>query len=174
MKLARLQKIKNDTPRDVRILVHHNIHRQRSKSYFYIKTMPSLKRKGNNTDDVHVSAKRARRPIIHDLAHQIKSAQKKTAVFNGAETIIIKATLVYPWLTRDMVYGYLRRMKAKEAKYIKMAIEKNTNTNSNSLAICNKHGGRLEGSSTKQIENTKTQKDKAIDDISIYMLQKKS
>ena len=137
--------------------------------------MPSLKRKGNNTDDVHVSAKRARRPIIHDLAHQIKSAQKKKAVFNGAETIISKATLVYPWLTRDMVYGYLRRMKAKEAKYIKMAIEKNTNTNSNSLAICNNHGGRPEGSTTKQIDYTKTQKEKAIDDISIlYAAEKKA
>ena len=116
MKLVLLQKNKNDTARDVRILVHHNIHRQRNKLYFYIKTMSSQTSKDNNTDDAHISAKRARRPIIHDLAHQIKSAQKTNAFFNGAETIIIKATLVYPWLTRDMVYGYLRRMKAKEAK----------------------------------------------------------
>ena len=122
--------------------------------------MPSLKRKGPNTDDVHISAKRARRPIIHDLANQIKSAQKKKAVFNGAEAIIIKAKLVNPLSTRDMFYGYFRRMKAKVARDIKTAIEKNSNTNSNSLAIYNKTGGRPEGSTTKEIENTKTQKDK--------------
>ena len=93
MKLARLQKIKNDTPIDVRILVHRNIHRQRSKPYFYIKTMRNLKRKGNNTDDVHVSAKRARRPIIHDLAHQIKSAQKKKQFLMALKPLLVRQHL---------------------------------------------------------------------------------
>ena len=62
----------------------------------------TLKRKG---DEVYLSMKRARRNVIHDLANKI---------IGGDKQVMTISYHIYPWLTRDMVNGCIRRCKKRD------------------------------------------------------------
>ena len=55
--------------------------------------------------------KRARKKVVHDLANKVT---------NGNKTIINSSYFVYPWLTRDMVNGCVRRIKKREETSVAM------------------------------------------------------
>ena len=141
--------------------------------------MPTLKRKANDSTASLKPTKKARSPIILSLCNKIKLAQQRDKFFNGAETIISKEVLLNPWLTRNMVYGRIRRMKLKEKKELEGLIKQNTstisNTISNTLTIYNSNnsGGRPEGSTIKMIETTNNLKEKATDEIVILYAQER-
>ena len=136
--------------------------------------MPTLKRKANDSTVSLKLTKKARSPVILSLCNKIKLAQQQDNFFNGAETIISKEILLNPWLTRNMVYGRIRRMKLKEKKELEGLIKQNTSTISNTLTIYNGNnsGGRPEGSTIKMIETTNNLKERATDEIAIYMHKK--
>ena len=100
--------------------------------------------------------KKARSPVILSLCNKIKLAQQQDKFFNGAETIISKEIELYPWLTRNMVYGRVIRRKLKEKKELEGLIKETTSIISNTLTMYNSNdsGGRPEGSSNKMIQST--------------------
>ena len=62
-----------------------------------------------NANEVSLDSKRARKKVIHELADK---------VMNGDKNIIKNAYLIYPWLTRDMVNGCIRRFNARNHMYV--------------------------------------------------------
>ena len=68
--------------------------------------MLSAKRKAPT---LTLECKRARSKVVNDLAIIIVSGKKKS---------LKESTLVYPWLTRHMLNGCVRRLKAKEGETI--------------------------------------------------------
>ena len=117
------------------------------------------KRKVN---EVYIESKRARKKVIHELADK---------VMNGDKNIIKNSYLIYPWLTRDMVNGCIRRSNARNQRsvYRCVALANNDNTGNTSnnamvLHTINNKGGRPKGSTTvskldirKKIELAKNQ-----------------
>ena len=63
------------------------------------------KRKGNEV--VYLALKRARRNVVNDLASKI---------INGDKNAMTNNYHIYPWLTRDMVNGCVRRLKKHDRK----------------------------------------------------------
>ena len=51
-----------------------------------------------------IATKRARRKVIHDLSLKL---------IRGQNDIVSESLLIYPWLTRHMVNGHVRRLKLK-------------------------------------------------------------
>ena len=105
-----------------------------------------------------IEAKRARRKIIQDLCLKIKSCQDLNPVKSGAETIISSSSLVYPWLTRNMVYGFLRRTRGKNEPFINDAI--NNSKSPTSTATNDKLVGRAIGLTNKIIHEDIDKKQK--------------
>ena len=69
-------------------------------------------------DSICISAKTARREVISDLAKKVKLSQEKNPGKTGGEGIIKEASLLYPWITRNMVYGSIRRLKFKVVLFV--------------------------------------------------------
>ena len=115
---------------------------------------------------VRIEAKRARRKIVHDLCTKIKSCQDRNPLKSGAETMISNSSLVYPWLTRNMVYGYLKRIRKKDKAFIDSAINKEKSPTS-STATSDKLVGRPIGLTHKIIHEEINKKAKARDNIAI-------
>ena len=90
--------------------------------------------------------------IINDLCQKIISRQDGEGVCQGVENLINSSILVHPWLTRNMVFGRLRRLKEIDKKSIKTAMEKNASSNSVN-SNTNKTVGRPNGSTNKAIQD---------------------
>ena len=117
---------KNDT----RSLVHYCTYRKhgngllrhivKTTNSYYYNRMPrsSLQTRKPKPNAVPIETKRARRKIVLDLCEKVKSAREKNPVQSGSENIIAKNMLIFPWLTRDMVHGALRRKKYKDKNYL--------------------------------------------------------
>ena len=101
------------------------------------------------TEIVPLHAKRARRLVVHDLVVEVKAAQASKPNSSGAERIIEDNKLIYPWLTRDMVYGCLRRLKSKEQSDIQTTIVSIAVDNESNASNIN--GERPTGSTNKNI-----------------------
>ena len=69
-----------------------------------------------------LNAKRARRLIGRDLAVRVKAAQAAKPNSSGSVRIIDEDKLIYPWLTHDMVYSSLPRLKRKEQRDVQTTI----------------------------------------------------
>ena len=104
-------------------------------------TMPTLtisntsKRKGN--EEVSLALKRARREVISDLA---------TKIINGDKKAMANKYHIYPWLTRDMINGCVRRLR-KNGKTCGLVGSVYTSQDSEVGDELNK-GGRPKGSTT--------------------------
>ena len=62
-----------------------------------------------NETNLSLDAKRARRKVIHDICIKVHCGEKD---------VFSQSLLIYPWLTRHMVNGSMRRMKLKRDKEI--------------------------------------------------------
>ena len=82
----------------------------------------SARKRNLVTENVPLHAKRARRLVVNDLVMRVKAAQASKPNSSGAERIIENNKLIYPWLTRDMVYGCLRRLKVKKKLILKLLL----------------------------------------------------
>ena len=102
------------------------------------------------TEIVPLNAKRARRLIVCDLAVRVKAAQYAKPNSSGSVRIIDEDTLIYPWLTHDMVYSSLRRLKSNEQRDIQTAIV--SVAVNNQISGSNINGGRPAGSTNKHIQ----------------------
>ena len=123
------------------------------------------------TENVPLHAKRARRLVVNDLVMRVKAAQASKPNSSGAERIIETNKLIYPWLTRDMVYGCLRRLKSKEKRDIETAIVSVTVEDESNAT--NSSGGRPIGSTNKNIQLSLDLKDRAKDEMAILYDAKK-
>ena len=99
-----------------------------------------------NANEVSLDSKRTRKKVIHELADK---------VMNGDKNIIKNAYLIYPWLTRDMVNGCIRRSNARNhtslSRCVALANNDNTeNTSNNAMVLhtINNKRGRPKGSTT--------------------------
>ena len=101
------------------------------------------------TTNMPLHAKRARRLVVNDLVMRVKAAQASKPNSSGAERIIEDNKLIYPWLTRDMVYGCLRIFKSKEQSDIQTAVVSVVVENESNASNIN--GGRPTGSTNKNI-----------------------
>ena len=132
----------------------------------------SARKRNPVTENVPLHAKRARRLVVNDLAMRVKAAQASKPNSSGAEGIIENNKLIYPWITRDMVYGCLRRLKNKEKSDIETAIVSVTVEDESNAT--NSNGGRPIGSTNKNIQLSLYLKDRAKDEMAIlYDKQKK-
>ena len=113
--------------------------------------MPRANLQTPSAPSVPIEAKRARRKIIHDISMKIKSSQDLNGINSGAEGIINEHMLIYPWLTRNMVFSYLGRLKKKEKKNLEKLIENNSNKENTNNSTTTKSIGRPNGSTIKSI-----------------------
>jgi len=83
--------------------------------------MPSIIRRKNkrgNDCGLSVLARRARKDIVIEVANTVKTAQNANPSSSGAMNIIYNNIKIFSWLTKDMVYGALRRIKAAEKQTV--------------------------------------------------------
>ena len=99
---------------------------------------------------VPLNAKRARRLIVRDLLVRVKAAKAAKPNSSGSVRIIDKDTLIYPWLTHDIVYSSHRRLKSNDQRDIQTAIF--SVAVNNQISGSNINGGRPEGSNNKYIQ----------------------
>eukprot|EP00555_Chaetoceros_dichaeta_P003662 CAMPEP_0198249460 /NCGR_PEP_ID=MMETSP1447-20131203/992_1 /TAXON_ID=420782 /ORGANISM="Chaetoceros dichaeta, Strain CCMP1751" /LENGTH=212 /DNA_ID=CAMNT_0043934105 /DNA_START=32 /DNA_END=670 /DNA_ORIENTATION=+ len=74
--------------------------------------------KRGNDCGLSVLARRARKDIVIEVANTVKIAQDANPSSSGAMNIIYNKIKIYSWLTKDMVYGTLRRIKAAEKQTV--------------------------------------------------------
>ena len=86
------------------------------------------------TNELALPMKRARMEVVHDLANK---------VMNGNKAIVNSSYLVYPWLTRHMVNGCIRRIKKREETSVVMVPSSSNNA---IVVYTNKKSGRPKGS----------------------------
>jgi len=82
--------------------------------------MPTMIRRNKRGNDCGLSvlARRARKDIVIEVANTVKIAQDANPSSSGAMNIIYNKIKIYSWLTKDMVYGTLRRIKAAEKQTV--------------------------------------------------------
>ena len=80
--------------------------------------MVGQKRVGNEL--VSVATKKARKIVVVDISNNVMKAQEKNPNSSGALAIINEAILVYPWLTKDIIYGHIRRSKMNNMRQASM------------------------------------------------------
>ena len=76
------------------------------------------KRTNTNTQAVAIAAKRARRAVISGVVNDVLEAQQQNPCRSGSNDIIDKSKFIYPWLTKNMIYGSLQRLKRNKNNYI--------------------------------------------------------
>jgi LEA14-like dessication related protein len=124
------------------------------------------------TEIVPLNAKRARRPVVRAIAAKIKAAQAAKPNSSGSVRIIDEEKLIYPWLTHDMVYSSLRRLKSKEQSDVQAAIA--CAAVDNQINVMNINGGRPVGSTNEHIQTSLDLKMRAKDEMAIlYDAEKK-
>ena len=57
--------------------------------------------------------KKARKDIVINICNDVQIAQGKHPNNSGALAILENAKIVYPWITKDIIYGHLQRGKVK-------------------------------------------------------------
>jgi len=125
------------------------------------------------TEIVPLNAKRARRPVVRAIAAKIKAAQAAKPNSSGSVRIIDEEKLIYPWLTHDMVYSSLRRLKSKEQSDVQAAIA--CAAVDNQINVMNINGGRPVGSTNEHIQTSLDLKMRAKDEMAIlYDAEKKT
>ena len=127
--------------------------------------MMIVRKRNPVTDIVPLHAKRARRLVVRDLVIKVKAAQAVKPNSSGAERIIDENKLVYPWLTRNMVYGSLRRLKSNEQSDVQTAIV--SVAVNNQINVSNINDGRPTGSNNTHIQLSLDLKDRAKDEMAI-------
>ena len=88
--------------------------------------MVGRKRIGNAL--VSDAAKKARKLVFGEISNNVMKAQDKNPNSSGSFKIINDAILVYPWLTKDIVYGHIRRIKANVDTQKSRIVTVNANT----------------------------------------------
>ena len=91
--------------------------------------------------------------------------------------IIDEEKLIYPWLTQNMVYGSLRRLKSNEKRDVETDIVRHNDTLfvvNDQINATNSNGGRPTGSTNKQIQLVADLKDRAKDEMAILYDAKKT
>ena len=117
------------------------------------------------TEIVPLNAKRAWRLIVRDLVIRVKAAQAAKPKSSGSVRILDKDTLIYPWLTHDMVYSSLQRLKSNEHTDAQTAIV--SVAVNNQISGSNINGGRPAGSTNKHIQLSSDLKSRAKDEMAI-------
>lgn len=72
-----------------------------------------LGQKRNNSQPLSIEGNKARKNVISSICMYDWIAQEKNISSSGAMTIIDEAKLLYPLLTKDILYVSVQRSKAK-------------------------------------------------------------
>ena len=86
--------------------MHYSITQDRSYSIVSIDKLSNMRPRDNTS---LISTKRARRKVVHNLSLKL---------IGGQENLVSESQLIYPWLTRHMVNGHIRRLKLKDQSSI--------------------------------------------------------
>ena len=109
-----------------------------------------------NDATVSIFAKRARKKVIQEIGNKM---------LRGEKDVFIQSSLIYPWLTRHMINGYIRRKKLNEDKGTAVNTTINNvaflSTNSNNIT------GRPKGTSAVSILDNESKKEEATNKIAI-------
>ena len=110
-----------------------------------------------------ISTKRARRKVIHDISLEL---------IRGQENIVSESLLIYPWLTRHMVNGHVRRLKLKDQSSI-ATVSVTSNLDILATAAVNS-GGRPRGCTAISILDRDKKIETAKDRIAILCYAEKN
>ena len=131
------------------------------------------KRANTNAQIVSIVAKRARKAVIAEVVDDVTKAQQQNLPRSGATDIIDNHKLIYPWLTKNMVYGSLRRLTIRNQKSI-VRLGKSGFT-STSIIPCEPpiQNRRPKGSTISNKLENESKKEKAKDEIAILYQSEK-
>ena len=132
--------------------------------------MVGRKRIGN---ELVVATKKARKLVVVDISNNVMKAQEKNPNSSGALAIINEAILVYPWLTKDIIYGHIRRSKVNTMRQASMIAIVNANV-SDIVPYTNNNGGRPKGTRVKSKINIEAKKELARNEIAKLCSQAKN
>ena len=130
--------------------------------------MVGRKRIGNAL--VSDTAKKARKLVVGEISNNVMKAQDKNPNSSGSFKIINDAILVYPWLTKDIVYGHIRRIKANVDTQKSRIVTVNANT-SDIVSATNVNGGRPKGATVKSKLDVEAKEELARNQIANLCLQ---
>ena len=133
--------------------------------------MVGRKRIGNKR--VSVATKKARKLVVVDISNNVMKAQEKNPNSSGALAIINEAILVYPWLTKDIIYSHIRRSKVNTMRQASMIVIVNANV-SDIVPYTNNNGGRPKGTTVKSKINIEAKKEVARNEIAKLCSQAKN
>ena len=69
--------------------------------------MAQGKRDRDQSIPLSIANKKARKDIVINICNDVQIAQEKNPNNSGAPAIIENAKILYPWITRDIIYGHL-------------------------------------------------------------------
>ena len=95
-----------------------------------------------NPSKQSIETKRKRKEVIHSLSQRY---------INGEDDVIQKSSSIYPWLSRHMVHGCVRRVKVNAKKYgaFTVASSDGKALRDEIVQISNVKGGRPKGATIK-------------------------
>ena len=96
--------------------------------------------------------KRDRRQVVHGISRKL---------IDGDDDNIIKKSLnIYPWLSRHMIHGCARRMKANIKKYGSLTIPSSEGVSLRDMNMSTSKGGHPVGTTVRAILERDTKKQK--------------
>ena len=106
-----------------------------------------------------------RKKVLQDVCMLVHAEKQLNNINGGAATILNNKMLLYPWMTKDMVYSKLRRIcsKVKSSTAKNTTVLSTTNTNVSTIECTN--GGRPVGSAISNMLDLKAKKITATSDI---------
>ena len=80
-------------------------------------------------------AKRARKEVLSEVCLLVQKAQESDINNSGAWIIIDNKMLIYPWLTKNMVYSRIIQSKVKTKAYILDVLTSPVTTTTTDIAL---------------------------------------
>ena len=125
--------------------------------------MAQGKRDRDQSIPLSIANKKARKDIVINICNDVQIAQDNNPHNSGAQAIIENAKMLYPWITRHIVNGHLRRAKSKIVRRVTLM---DTQGIQDVTPFVDTVGGRPKGSTYKSKLDIEYKKELARNEIS--------
>ena len=133
--------------------------------------MAQGKRDGDQSIPLSIANKKARKDIVINICNDVQIARDKNQHNSGAQAIIENAKMLYPWITRHIVNGCLRRAKSKIVR--RLTLMDTTQDIQDISPLVDTVGGRPKGSTIKSKLDIEHKKELARNEISKLYFESK-